>query len=108
MKFGYVYPGQTFPALYNNLIRAPSFRHKPYPTDFLVVRYRTVYFILSDVRLTGLQEHPQGRYKVLSEGDQKLVCDRPDLPGDRSSGSSLSKDYKHHQTQATDHRTQVA
>ncbi|RDB29477.1 putative transcription initiation factor TFIID subunit [Hypsizygus marmoreus] len=38
MKFGYVYPGQTIPALYNNLVRAPLFRHKPYPTDFLVVR----------------------------------------------------------------------
>ncbi|CAA7265965.1 unnamed protein product [Cyclocybe aegerita] len=38
MKFGYVYPGQTIPALYNNLIRAPLFRHKPKPTDFLVVR----------------------------------------------------------------------
>lgn len=39
MKFGYVYPGQTFPALYNNLVRAPLFRHKPYLTDFLAVRY---------------------------------------------------------------------
>ncbi|PPQ71123.1 hypothetical protein CVT24_009859 [Panaeolus cyanescens] len=38
MKFGYVYPGQVVPALYNNLMRAPLFRHKPYPTDFLVVR----------------------------------------------------------------------
>ena len=38
MKFGYVYPGQTVPALYNNLVRAPLFRHKPYPTDFLVIR----------------------------------------------------------------------
>ncbi|EIW86914.1 TAF1 transcription initiation factor TFIID subunit TAF1 [Coniophora puteana RWD-64-598 SS2] len=38
MKFGYVYPGQTFPAVYNNLIRAPLFRHKPYQTDFLCVR----------------------------------------------------------------------
>ncbi|KAF9076054.1 atypical/TAF1 protein kinase [Rhodocollybia butyracea] len=38
MKFGYVYPGQTMPALYNNLVRAPLFRHKPKPTDFLVVR----------------------------------------------------------------------
>ncbi|KAJ7786552.1 TAF1 transcription initiation factor TFIID subunit TAF1 [Mycena metata] len=38
MKFGSVYPGQTIPALYNNLVRAPLFRHKPYPTDFLVVR----------------------------------------------------------------------
>lgn len=38
MKFGYVYPGQVIPALYNNLIRAPLFRHKPYSTDFLVIR----------------------------------------------------------------------
>ncbi|TFY72421.1 hypothetical protein EVG20_g603 [Dentipellis fragilis] len=38
MKFGYVYPGQTIPALYNNLIRAPLFRHKPPSTDFLVVK----------------------------------------------------------------------
>ncbi|KAI0778747.1 atypical/TAF1 protein kinase [Trametes elegans] len=38
MKFGYVYPGQTVPALYNNLVRAPLFRHKPYQTDFLVIR----------------------------------------------------------------------
>ncbi|KAG6862165.1 hypothetical protein C0995_004247 [Termitomyces sp. Mi166 len=38
MKFGYVEPGTTIPALYNNLIRAPLFRHKPYATDFLVVR----------------------------------------------------------------------
>lgn len=42
MKFGYVYPGQTFPALYNNLVRAPLFRHKPYPTDFLAVRYEAL------------------------------------------------------------------
>ncbi|KAK0208865.1 TAF1 transcription initiation factor TFIID subunit TAF1 [Desarmillaria ectypa] len=49
MKFGYVYPGQTMPALYNNLIRAPLFRHKPYPSDFLVIRHTvkgdTKYFI---------------------------------------------------------------
>ncbi|KAI0652426.1 atypical/TAF1 protein kinase [Trametes meyenii] len=38
MKFGYVYPGQTVPSLYNNLIRAPLFRQKPYSTDFLVIR----------------------------------------------------------------------
>ncbi|KAI0308313.1 TAF1 transcription initiation factor TFIID subunit TAF1 [Multifurca ochricompacta] len=38
MKFGYVQPGQTIPALYSNLIRAPLFRHKPYPTDFLVIK----------------------------------------------------------------------
>ena len=39
MKFGSVYPGQTIPAVYNNLIRAPLFRHKPYATDFLVIKY---------------------------------------------------------------------
>ena len=38
MKFGYVQPGQTIPALYSNLIRAPLFRHKAYPTDFLVIK----------------------------------------------------------------------
>ncbi|KAJ7596787.1 TAF1 transcription initiation factor TFIID subunit TAF1 [Mycena floridula] len=40
-KFGYVYPGQTIPALYNNLVRAPLFRHAPNPTDFLVVKSTT-------------------------------------------------------------------
>ncbi|KAF5368463.1 hypothetical protein D9758_002319 [Tetrapyrgos nigripes] len=38
MKFGYVDPGQTVPALYNNLIRAPLFRQQAKHTDFLVVR----------------------------------------------------------------------
>ncbi|ETW87080.1 hypothetical protein HETIRDRAFT_468878 [Heterobasidion irregulare TC 32-1] len=38
MKFGYVYPGQTVPALYSNLVRAPLFRHKPQHTDFLVIK----------------------------------------------------------------------
>ncbi|ORY53385.1 hypothetical protein BCR35DRAFT_310520 [Leucosporidium creatinivorum] len=36
--FGYVKPGETVPTLYNNLIRAPIWRHKPPETDFLVVR----------------------------------------------------------------------
>lgn len=39
MRFGSVYPGQTIPAIYNNLVRAPLFRHKPSPTDFLVIRH---------------------------------------------------------------------
>jgi hypothetical protein len=46
MKFGYVQPGQTIPALYSNLIRAPLFRHKGYPTDFLVIKL--VIFFLHD------------------------------------------------------------
>lgn len=42
-KFGYVYPGQHIPTLYNNLIRAPLFRHTPYPTDFLVIKTTTAH-----------------------------------------------------------------
>ncbi|KAH7107045.1 hypothetical protein BKA62DRAFT_685859 [Auriculariales sp. MPI-PUGE-AT-0066] len=38
MKFGNVESGKTVPALYNNLIKAPLFRHTAYPTDFLIVR----------------------------------------------------------------------
>ncbi|CAM0136853.1 hypothetical protein VKS41_007438 [Umbelopsis sp. WA50703] len=37
-NFGNVEPGQTIPVLYNNLIRAPLFRHKVNDTDFLVFR----------------------------------------------------------------------
>lgn len=36
--FGHVNPGQTVPTLYNNLIRAPLFRHKPPQCEFLVCR----------------------------------------------------------------------
>jgi hypothetical protein len=38
MRFGQVEPGQMVPALYNNLIRAPLFKHQPYDTDFVVVK----------------------------------------------------------------------
>ncbi|KAI8460747.1 hypothetical protein BY996DRAFT_4607068 [Phakopsora pachyrhizi] len=38
MKFGSIQPGETVPTLYNNLIRAPLFKHKPYSTDFLIIR----------------------------------------------------------------------
>ncbi|KIY51236.1 hypothetical protein FISHEDRAFT_64273 [Fistulina hepatica ATCC 64428] len=38
-KFGNVDPGQIIPALYNNLVRAPLFRHKLTSTDFLVIRH---------------------------------------------------------------------
>ncbi|KAH8920920.1 hypothetical protein BT69DRAFT_372701 [Atractiella rhizophila] len=38
MRFGSVEGGQTVPTLYNNIIRAPLFRHTAYSTDFLVVR----------------------------------------------------------------------
>lgn len=36
--FAPIDPGQTQPTLYNNLIKAPLFKHTPIPTDFLVVR----------------------------------------------------------------------
>lgn len=38
MKFGSIQPGQTIPTLYNNLVRAPLFRHRAEHTDFLVVK----------------------------------------------------------------------
>ncbi|GAA5849102.1 hypothetical protein JCM5353_002538 [Sporobolomyces roseus] len=36
--FGFVHPGQTVTTLYNNLVRAPMFKHSAPETDFLVVR----------------------------------------------------------------------
>lgn len=47
MKFGTVEPGQTMPTLYNNLIRAPLFRHKPKHTDFLLIRWVVLYVSLT-------------------------------------------------------------
>ncbi|KAI5964738.1 uncharacterized protein KGF55_001808 [Candida pseudojiufengensis] len=37
-NFGEVAPGDFVPTLYNNLVRAPIFRHEPKNTDFLLVR----------------------------------------------------------------------
>ncbi|KAJ1980371.1 hypothetical protein H4R34_002484 [Dimargaris verticillata] len=37
-NFGNVEPGQTIPTLYNNLVRAPLFRHTPNTTDFLLIQ----------------------------------------------------------------------
>lgn len=53
MKFGSVEPGQTQTVLYNNLIRAPLFRHKPEQNDFLFIRSTTkneVRYYLRDIR----------------------------------------------------------
>lgn len=38
MNFGNVEPGQTIPVYYNNLIRAPLFRHEVKHTDFLLIK----------------------------------------------------------------------
>ncbi|EGF98411.1 uncharacterized protein MELLADRAFT_118533 [Melampsora larici-populina 98AG31] len=38
MKFGSIPPGETVPTLYNNLVRAPLFKHKANETDFLVIK----------------------------------------------------------------------
>lgn len=49
MKFGSIQPGETVCTLYNNLVRAPLFKHKPSTTDFLVIRNitesETTYYI---------------------------------------------------------------
>ncbi|WFD40407.1 uncharacterized protein MJAP1_003393 [Malassezia japonica] len=52
MKFGSVEPGQTQPVLYNNMTRAPLFRHKPQQNDFLFIRSTTktdVKYYLRDI-----------------------------------------------------------
>ncbi|EPQ29141.1 uncharacterized protein PFL1_06867 [Pseudozyma flocculosa PF-1] len=41
MKFGNIEAGKVQPTLYNNLVRAPLFRHKPAHTDFLLIRSTT-------------------------------------------------------------------
>ncbi|KAG9084077.1 hypothetical protein FS749_005511 [Ceratobasidium sp. UAMH 11750] len=40
-KYGSIQHGQTIPAMYNNLVRAPLFKHTPSPTDFLVIKSTT-------------------------------------------------------------------
>ncbi|CAO1632126.1 unnamed protein product [Jaminaea pallidilutea] len=53
LKFGSVEPGQVQPTLYNNLVRAPLFRHQPATTDFLLVRVTTknaVRYYLRDIK----------------------------------------------------------
>ncbi|KAL9938832.1 hypothetical protein V8E36_002551 [Tilletia maclaganii] len=53
MKFGLVKPGQTQPTLYNNLIRAPLFKHKAAHTDFLLVRStnkKEVKYVLREIK----------------------------------------------------------
>lgn len=53
LNFGSVEPGQTQPTLYNNLVRAPLFRHQPATTDFLLVRVTTknaVRYYLRDIK----------------------------------------------------------
>lgn len=64
MKFGSVSSGQTVPALYNNLIRAPLFRHKAYSTDFLVIRYVVQKVpVASYTRLIGSRTSTKGETK---------------------------------------------
>jgi transcription initiation factor TFIID subunit 1 len=38
MTFGNVEPGQTISVMYNNMVRAPLFRHQVKSTDFLLIR----------------------------------------------------------------------
>ncbi|GAA5861842.1 hypothetical protein JCM8547_008572 [Rhodosporidiobolus lusitaniae] len=62
--FGFVHPGQTVTTLYNNLIRAPLFKHEVPDTDFLVVRVTidgdTQYYLRSIPHLYVVgQTYPQ-------------------------------------------------
>lgn len=108
MKFGYVYPGQTVPSLYNNLIRAPLFRHKPYPTDFLVVRYGTIDLMNSVSQLTfHTQKYGQRRDKVFLTRNQTSVCRWSNLSRDRSSRPSLTKNNQYDQIQIANNRIQT-
>lgn len=53
MKFGNIERGQVQPTLYNNMIRAPLFRHKPAQTDFLLIRSTTkneIRYYLREIR----------------------------------------------------------
>lgn len=53
MKFGNIERGQVQPTLYNNMIRAPLFRHKPSHTDFLLIRSTTkneIRYYLREIR----------------------------------------------------------
>ncbi|CAO1633841.1 unnamed protein product [Sympodiomycopsis kandeliae] len=53
LKFGSVEPGEMQPTLYNNLVRAPLFRHQPATTDLLLVRVTTknaVRYYLRDIK----------------------------------------------------------
>ncbi|KAK0551567.1 hypothetical protein OC845_002147 [Tilletia horrida] len=53
MKFGSIKPGQIQPTLYNNLIRAPLFKHKAAHTDFLLVRStnrKEVKYVLREIK----------------------------------------------------------
>ncbi len=96
MKFGYVYPGQTVPALYNNLVRAPLFRHKAKTTDFLVVRlvsHPLAYIMIDNTK----QAYRQRRDKVFSERNQEPLRDWPNLPCNRGSWATFSQDNEYHQ-----------
>lgn len=42
---GTLHPGQSIQAIENNMYRAPIYEHKLPPTDFLVIRTRTGYYI---------------------------------------------------------------
>ncbi|SPO20439.1 related to TAF1 - TFIID subunit (TBP-associated factor), 145 kD [Ustilago trichophora] len=53
MKFGNIERGQVQPTLYNNMIRAPLFRHRPSHTDFLLIRSTTkneIRYYLREIR----------------------------------------------------------
>lgn len=108
--FGYVNPGQTVTTLYNNLVRAPLFRHKPSETDFLVVRCAPAFssFSCAPTHLAlPRQEHHRRRDQVLHSRDQDGFRRRPDVPPHRSPRPALAQDHDFVETPASDHRVQA-
>lgn len=56
---GILHPGQCIQALENNMYRAPIYKHKMAPTDFLIIRTRVGYWIrIVDAIFTVGQECP--------------------------------------------------
>src|SRR5689334_13390942 len=59
MNFGNVERGQVITALYNNLFRAPLFRHVPKDSDFLVIRFKYILYtyILEGIDNLNIHTH---------------------------------------------------
>lgn len=107
MKFGAVYPGQTIPAIYNNLMRAPLFRHKPYATDFLVVR--SVFLLVNPAaRSIRVQEYHQRRHQVFHTRNQAPFRLWANISGHRSSWATFPQNYEYDKIPTADNCVQAA
>ncbi|GAA93428.1 hypothetical protein E5Q_00069 [Mixia osmundae IAM 14324] len=98
MRFGDVKPGQTVTGLYNNLLRAPVYKHAPAHTDFLVIRHtvqnESKYFIraikniftVGQILPAALVPPPQARALTISYKQRFQYL-----------ASKLAANSKHHQ-----------